>query len=203
MRISPLRVTVTIEDAEISWDEVRESVRVLPDEDMGAPWENDDGWAHTADKVGARYLPADDKERSIRYVSRTTREGGDVWLTIDPEEMGLPTWKYYHAAGASRQVAHELAAMDLRRAYGQLAEWYANGWQYWRVMAKLKDCSAACGGIDDEAYACGEMSDEVAHELAAELTAAGYVVTDIPQPQPQPKHYRIPGGVNRFNVSRR
>lgn len=201
----PLRVTVTIEPAEVPWSDILDAVTVEPDTDMtDAPWDNCDGWEHTAEPL--RYYDAEHceaRQNSTRYVNRATRDGGDVWLTLDLDKAGLPDWRYFHAKGASKQVAHELAAMQVRSAYKQLADWYSNGWEYWYVSAELKGCHAGCGGVDDYQYATGEMTEEIAHELAADLERNGYLVTDKPAPvpyRPQFANYQHSKRVHSFDV---
>lgn len=204
-RVRPQRIVITIEDAEIPWQAVMDAIKIEPDEDMSeAPWDNCDGWNHTADRID--YLEHDPQRESDRFVCRSSREGGNVWLTLDVEKSGIATWDYFHAQGASKQVSRELAAQSLRQTYAQLHKWYADGWEWWAVSAELKGESASCGGIDSYEYADKEFRQEIASELAANLESAGFIVTGKPiDPpyRPQFANYKHSKHVNAFNVSKR
>lgn len=183
-RVGNKVITTTEDDAIIPFADILATMEVTQDDDRNeTPWNNCDGWKHTAEPV--RHWEDDefpDKENSIRYVNRSTREGGSVWLTLDVKKSGIPDASYYHSQGASKQVAAEKAARCLRRNYETLAKWYANGWEWWYVHGTFKDESAGCGGIDSEEYATNTVTVECAEEIAHALEKRGYTITDKPAP---------------------
>lgn len=93
-------------------------------------------------------------------------------------------YRWYRDNGASKQVAHEMVALSLRKRLAQLVKWYATDWEWWYCGGEYKRFSDGVGGIDDYDYAHDEVRRECAENIAHEMEQAGYIVAGRPTPDP-------------------
>ena len=162
-------VTTTVaEPLNISWDDIRDSVRVEPDDWHESPWDWCDGFDHQLETID------DDNQCEARGYYRNQR------IVIKPDNS---LYDWHRARGASKQVAAEMVAVDRQRRLDQLTTWYVDGWEWWAVVGEFLGYSASVGAVDSYEYA-NELTDEIAAEIADQMTADGYQVTDRPEPQP-------------------
>lgn len=163
-------------NAVVHWADILKCVKIKDDDDGDPPWQNCDGWDHTAERFN------DERHhRNLRHSARYVfHDGRSYILTVDPVAMGLPDYAYYRAQGAAKQVARQLAAKALNRALRQLRVWYSDGWRYYGVVCEFRTYEASCWGIDDYDYAKQEVGPEIAGEVAHKLEADGYLVTGRP-----------------------
>lgn len=196
--------TVSVDDAEIQWEDILSAVKVEPDEFYDTPWDNCDGWDHDVQIM--RYGPDHDGMGASDRWAWSRGERVSVWLTLT--DKNLTSWQYFHARGASKQVAHELAARVLADSYAQLNKWYSDGWEWWVASIEFKRHYASCGAIDDYNYAEKEVAIDLAHEVAAELEKDGYTVVGKPKYKAPTAAQRYLAnrpytGINSFNVGKR
>jgi hypothetical protein len=164
-------------NAQVQWQRLLDAVKIQDDDRCDPPWENCDGWEHTADRLDAN----NQRHRELRDSARCVRQDGrNFILTIDPAQMGLADYEYFHAKGASKQVARQLAAKSIRDALRQLRKWYADGWEYCGVVCEFRTYQASCWGIDDRDYAKKEVGPEMAREVMHSMEADGYVIVGCP-----------------------
>lgn len=180
-------VTTEAESVFVSWDEIWESIEVVPDDDMTeTPWDNCDGFDHEVTDI----RDIDENRESLqkrRGFTWSRERRNSVVISMERDKSG---YNFYRQQGASRQVASEMVALARRKRIEQVCRWYSQGWEWWGVRGELKGCVASVWGIDDYDYANTEMCEEIAVELAGQLEDAGYVVTDKPEPKPQDKTWR-------------
>lgn len=165
-------VCVTVETlrAVIDFADIREAVNVEPDEFMSeAPWEHCDGYEHIVRPI--RSNEEGDSEAAFTYQGRRQ-------IVIVDTDHGI--YDYLRERGASRQVAREAVARDRQRTIEQLIGWYQDGWQWWSVHCDYLDADDGVGGVDCEEYASGDLSEEVALNVAHELESRGFTVTGKP-----------------------
>ncbi len=171
-------ITAVIEDREVSYDDVLESVSIEHDDWNGeAPWEASDGWEHEAREVGYN-----DHEGLIdsRGYARRGRHNPNVLIEID-DDVIVNEWGCNGYPGASKQVRAELIAQAKRDALDQLVKWYENGWEYYFVSGQFNGCTDGVGGIDCYEDA-EEMRNDVCDEICKQLESEGYTVIDRPAP---------------------
>jgi hypothetical protein len=163
-------VTVESRPAVIDFADIREAVKVEPDECMSeAPWENCDGFEHVVRPI--RNNEEGDSDASFYHDGRRV-------IVVMETDHGI--YDYLRANGASRQVAREAVARDRQRTIEQLIDWYQDGWQWWYVSCDYLDASDGVGGVDCEEYASGDCAEECAVNVAAELEDRGYTITGKP-----------------------
>lgn len=163
-------------NAVVQWHQLLASVKIEDDDRSEPPWEDCDGWDHETDRFSRECYHS-----GLRYSSRFVHHNGHGYIiTINPAEMGLPDYEYYHSRGAAKQVARQLAAKAIREALRQLRKWYEDGWQYHGATCRFRTYEASCWGIDDYDYALKEVGPEMAGEVAHQLEADGYVIVGRP-----------------------
>src|SRR5579872_6944668 len=114
-------VTVETRPAVIDFEEIREAVKVEPDDGMSeAPWENCDGFQHEL------RLPRIDCETDS---DACIHHDGRYRIFDVPYDTDLFNW--YRKNGASRQVAREAVARSRQQTIEQLKTWYERGWEWW------------------------------------------------------------------------
>ena len=141
---------------------ILDSVEVRPDEFDDPPWETCDGLEHT-------------------------RDGEEITI---PWNESLE--RYYRERGASKQVAKQLTARSMAKRREYLASVYANGCEVWGVSCDFQGFHDSVWGVDDYESARGEMSEEIALNVASEMQAAGFDVVNLPD--------RCPNRQRRRNV---
>lgn len=167
------RVTTTVETlpAEIAFADILAAVRVDVDEyNTEAPWLQQDGYDHELDHSGEGIA-----ERYRGHVN--TRDNRGVVKVAFQQD----TYDWYRERGASKQVAFELAAQAKQQIIDTIVGWYTNGWEYYVVSCEFNGANDSCGAVDGLEYAQGDLSEEVANNVAAELEREGFTVTDRPQ----------------------
>ena len=145
-----VRVDVKTFPAVVDFREILDSVEVRPDEWADPPWETCDGLEHT-------------------------HENGEI---VIPWDESLE--RYYRQRGASKQVAKQLTARSMAKRREYLASVYANGYEVWGVSCDFRGFHDSVWGVDDYGYATGEMSEEIALNVASEMQAAGFDVVNLP-----------------------
>lgn len=166
--------TVDAQPLHVLWADIRDSVRVEYDEWHEAPWDWCDGFDHEMETID------DDGQREARGYYKNQR------IIIEPDK-NLYDW--HRARGASKQVGAEMVAADRQRRLDQLTTWYTDGWEWWQVVGEFRGYSASVGGVDSYEYA-NHLIDEMAEEIAAQMTADGYQVTDRPKRPSGPYYHR-------------
>jgi hypothetical protein len=163
-------------NAEVKWQDLLNSVVIEEDDTCEPPWADCDGWEHEKTEFDCGKHHDD-----LRHSARCFRaEGRRYVLTVDPETMGLPTYDYFRAQGAAKQVARQLAAQALSDALKQLRSWYVDGWNYYGAVCKFREYEVSCWRIDNYDYALKEIGPEMAGDVACQMEADGYVITGRP-----------------------
>lgn len=183
------------EQEAISWQDILDACELKEDTDMGAPWDEHDGWEHE--------LKSDTSDgMAAGYIGR-----GKMVVLTEADSWG--NFDYFRGQGASKQVARELTAYIQRQAVEQIAEWHRNGFEWWGVVCDLEGCHTSCWGIDDKQYAWHEVRLEIAREMAGELEKKGFFVYGVPDRKEGGNHaanflrYKLANkkdnGANAFN----
>ncbi len=145
-----VQIDTEVFPATVDFQAILDSVRIEPDDCAGPPWETCDGLEHT-------------------------RENDRV---IVPWDESLERW--YHARGASKQVAKQLTARSLAKRREYLENVYVDGYKVWVVICNFQGFHDSVWGVDDYTYASGELSEEIALNIASEMQTAGFDVTNLP-----------------------
>ena len=161
----------------VAWDEIE--TEVVPDYDTcEAPWDSCDGWEHRVEWLP--YGPEYDWSESQGYgYSDSNRQYFRV--TIDDATV-RDVWGCKGYPGASRQVVAESIARAKAQAIAQIVRWYRDGWEWYGAKARYGDCESSVWGIDCPDYAQQTAETDLRWEVAAELEAAGHIVTGKPEP---------------------
>lgn len=188
-------IAVETTPATIDYADILDATEVDADDSgfSDAPWENSDGFEHTA--TPERRMPDEADAREMRGNVWTNREQVVIQLA-EGEDWGI--YKHARENGASRQVAAELVAASRRQTLDQLCRWYLDGWQWYGVRCEFAvlgdEYGASVWGIDDPDYAEDSVREEIAGEVVHQLEEAGYTVTGKPEP-PKRLHARHCGTV--------
>lgn len=171
--------TLEAHSAIIDFEEILAATKVVEDDHVDAPWENWDGYEHTATPI-----------RDLDVPGNWSAANGEVWcpsrserLLITIDDVDVKKWgnfDYYRRRGASKQVAAELVAREKARTIKRLCEWYRDGWHWYGVTCEFNDHEASVWGIDDEEYAEKYVRLEIAGEVAYQLEKDGYTVINQP-----------------------
>ena len=145
-----VRVDVKTFPAVVDFREILDSVEVRPDEWADPPWETCDGLEHT-------------------------RDGEEITI---PWDESLE--QYYRQRGASKQVAKQLTARSMAKRRKYLASIYANGYEALGVSCDFQRFRDSVCGVEGYEYARGELSEEVALNVASEMQSAGFDVVNLP-----------------------
>ena len=186
LRQDDTMVAVETTSAIIDFESILEAAEVVSDDHYGeTPWDDCDGYAHTIGPVSSFNWSYDLQD--ARGCCWCDRQRMVIELTND--DWGI--YDYQRDRGATKQVAAEAVASERRRTLDRLVNWYENGWEWWGVRCEftvLGECfEDAVWGIDDRIYAENEVIPEMASEVAAQLEAAGFTVTNKPGPKPNRK----------------
>lgn len=176
-----VETTIEIETrpAVVDYRDILESCEVLPDDDMGAPWDEYCGWDHELERT-----QDDGQEDSRAYVSEKNR----VVVLDDREFRDLYQW--HRKRGCSRQVSAEMVALTKRQRMDTIVGWRENGYEWHGVACEFMGKRASVWGIDDYGYAYSDVRHDIAYEVAAELEEDGYTVTHRPDPIKQDRQAR-------------
>jgi len=176
-------IVVESAPATVAFDDLLAATHIIPDNYGEAPWDNCDGFEHVA-KPAHTFDHGEPRDR--QGYARTWDRGERFVLTLPTNADYWGVAASARACGASRGVAAEMAAANRRQTLAQLVKWYENGWEWYGVrclFTALGDkYEASLWGIDDAEYA-ETLREEIALEVAGQLEAAGYTVTDKPQGQ--------------------
>lgn len=166
--------------ATVAWQTLLNAIEV-EDDDINSepPWSDCEGWEHELVHFDYERHHEDVRDSAGFFV----QDGRYFFITIDPQQMGLPDYDYYHMRGAAKQVARQLAAKAIRSAIRQLRQWYVDGWSYYGVKCCYRHYDASCWRIDDYNYALKEIGPDMAGDVAHQLEADGYVITGRPSIQ--------------------
>lgn len=206
-RVGDKMVTVTIErePAVIDFATLVAAGEIEQDDDMRAPWEECDGWEHTAteshkledrghfDEVACQaplgkpcvncphhvwvphYNPKD-----VVYCDRTR-------YLIEVERERVVQWQgeWNKYRNETRQVYEERLARCRRDAIEQLKKWYKDGWCYFWGQVRYGDYDASIGGImaaddDPDDPHIQECIEDMAYEVACHMEKDGYTITNKP-----------------------
>lgn len=171
-------VTVETRPAVIDYADIREAVKVEPDEcTTEPPWEHCDGLEHTL-----RDLNNDEEINSAACVYV---DGRRQIIDISTDH-GI--YEFLRNHGASRQTAREAVARDRQQSIEFLKKCYRDVWEWWRVSCRFLDVSAGLHGVDDYDYGNTDCADDIALEVARELQAKGYTVAGLPTIEDQRAH---------------
>lgn len=192
VRHNDLMIAVESAPATIDFQDILDAAQVVHDDCSDAPWENCDGFEHTATRESEMAYEADAREMQGSVYCDGRRERIVIELPAG-EDYGI--YEYLRQAGASKQVAREAVAAERRRTIARLADWYANGWQWYGVKCEFEILGVtyedSIWGIDDEDYAERDVRNDVALEVAAQLEAAGFTVIGQPNRGDAYKAHRL------------
>lgn len=162
----------------VDWADIVASVE--SDDDMGAPWKEHDGWEHSLE-------PVEDPRanNSAGYIYRSLY---DSWAddryrgaVVKIDDDTLAEWGHVPHAGEAKQVFRERMAEVRREAVKHLVKWHTEGADWFGAVAEFKGYRASVWGILGEYSEAQEMAEtEQRAEVAAQLEAAGYIVTGTP-----------------------
>ncbi len=187
-----------------------------PDDDMGPPWREHDGWEHDCEEIEelGRYLDGaanDTFQHAVQYARGYYAGYGHIrsepcLITVTDDsycrDSRKDRWQRFHNKGASKQVAAEMVAQQDREYIDQLIDWYRYGYNWWWVRAEVtiddKLYEASCGGIDDEDYARTDMRSEIISEVVYQLEKDGFVVVEDPAEEPKPVPLKKLGSGKRW-----
>jgi len=164
-----VRVDIKTFPAVVDFREILDSVEVCPDEFADMPWETCDGLEHT-------------------------RNGKEIIIPWDDHLE-----RYYRQRGASKQVAKQLTARSMAKRREYLKSVYAHGYEAWGVSCDFQGFHDSIWGVDDYTYASGELSEEIALNIASEMQAAGFDVVNLPNRCQL--HKQNPGNIHLFDWS--
>lgn len=171
-----IRTEVATCPALIPFEAIVDACEIEPDDDMGQPWREHDGWEHDTKSPDEFEFADLEKMRGYAW-DAANRERVVIVPKID-----LPDFDHYHARGCSKQVARELAALRRREALDQLVDWYeSQDWEWWGVVCTFLGEKDSVWGIDDYEYARDECREAVADEVAHKLEKRGFTVVRPPR----------------------
>lgn len=165
---------VETQSAVIDYSDILEACELEPDSDYD-PFDCD-GLEHeviSADKL------ENAKDRYGYCWHAGDRE--HVVIMLDPaqvKEWGV--YDYARASGASKQVAKEREALNVRHTIDTISKWYSGEIEGWGVTCDFMGENASCWGFDDYDYAYHDARYDIADEIAAGLEARGYTVENQP-----------------------
>lgn len=161
----------------IEWEDIVAAVEVKEDEfNQDTPWDNCCGYEHETER--ASRVDGDASE----YRGYCWNEGDRQQIVVTVDRKHAESWGWA-GTGASKQVQAECNACEIGRTIDQLAKWYANGWNYYGVTCDYFDCHDSIWGVDDYECAAGEMTQEIAANVADQLEEAGHIIENRPEPE--------------------
>lgn len=161
----------------VEWEDIVAAVEVRDDDSYrDAPWEDCDGYEHSTER--ASRVDGDASE----YRGYCWHDGDRTQIVVTVDRADSQSWGWA-GTGASKQVIAECNACEIGRTIDQLANWYANGWNYYGVTCDYFDCHDSIWGVDDYKYAAGEMTQEIAANVADQLENAGHIIENRPAPE--------------------
>lgn len=174
--------TVTVENAVIDFQDILDACEIVDDDLCETPWENCDGYEHTA--TPAHKMPDAANVRGMQGCTYSEWERESVVIQLAKGDV----WKvgeFVRERGASRQVAAEANAANRRKTLEQLVKWYRHGWSYYGVKCEYEGAEASVWGVDDYDYADTDVRREMAEDVAAQLEKDGYTVVNRPVDEPR------------------
>ncbi len=181
LRIENVMLDVQVESAIIDFADILDAVRIQPDNDAGAPWDDTDCWPHAVENVSDEYEG-----------DYFTQRGRRKRILVNPDNYGW--FEYLRERGASKQVAREYEARQIKAVKEQLFVWHNQGYEVWGILCEFKGALSACWGYIGDVEQ--EDKEEIADEVARELEGEGYTIINRPD---RKKAYRE----NRIHSMRR
>jgi hypothetical protein len=174
-------VTTTTRSATIDFNDILDAVEVVPDEEARTPWEDCDGYEHTATPVDRLDYEKRDNAEHMQGYAWDSGNRQRVLIEISDEQVkSWGVYDYARAGGASKQVAREMEAKNKADTIKRLAKWYENGWEYWGVTVDFLDEHDSCWGYDDYDYAYHDARLDHAENVACALEKKGYTIENKP-----------------------
>lgn len=155
-----------------------------PDDDVGMPWDDQDGWEHKLIDFDSFRGSLDDLRKTRGYLN--PHKHGYTCVRVTDESFCGDSRQAridrLRNKGASKQVAREAVAAQDRRYIDQIVEWYTDGYQCvcvsLDVIAAGQCYYACCGGFELEAR--DDAKEEIAGEVASQLESDGFIVVGSP-----------------------
>lgn len=186
--------------AEIDFNGLVNLVEVDDDEHSPLPWDAEE----TADEYVHAVQPYDEFPATMANFTAARGYLGYVADNKTRCRVRIPAFRYkqmmieysqmYHEAGASKQVAYELAAANIRRHVSQIVEWRRQDETLYVVVSLTVEIagerySMGLGGIDREEVDrntdhAHEIVQEVAEDVAAQMECDGFIIINQQQPLP-------------------
>ena len=187
--------TTVVQPRNVAFSDILDSVAVETDVAMDGehPWNCCEGYQHEVipENKWSYHEGMRDSRASVWFCR------GTHYIDVEPDG-GLYEW--YRTRGASKQVAAEMVALDVRRRVDVLVGWYRDGWEWWRVSGEFLGYSDSVGGVDDYEYASTFWRSEVALNIAWKMQKDGYLISGMEKTQRDEKaSLRYPDGLSLFS----
>ncbi len=153
----------------VEFQNILDAAEITRDDDAN-PFEDDEFYGH-------ELKDGNSAQSDARARIFTGREGYRLIAPCDPDAGNFAC---YRKAGASKQVAREMVAVQTARQIDAIKKVYEDGPDYWFISIDFKGEHQSLGAIDGEEYARGECLEEVALEVVAQLESEGYTVNGVP-----------------------
>jgi hypothetical protein len=166
----------------IDYEDILKTVQAEPEGEARTPWEDCDGWNHTILSRSCKLTWMRSREVSVQEADEHCKleemrgycwsQSAEKYIAIIVTDDELRSWgnyDAYHAAGASKQVAREMAQNTRQDAIDQLVKWYSEGWSFWFVEGEFFDRCDSTGGVQDDDGEDGEYLQEVKAEIAGNI----------------------------------
>jgi hypothetical protein len=180
-----ITVTTDKQPAIVDFNDIVACCAIEPDNDVSAPWQDDDGWEHEVKNLNKieHYSGCVRRWNPDHVVSVGNYENLLIVVSWDTVKQ----WQgdYCWDRGESKQVWWERLAACRRQAIEQLVHWRTYGWQAWGVACDFLDYTASLWGIwtkDDsecDPY-LDEVKEELASDVAQQLENDGFTVVNQP-----------------------
>ena len=139
--------------------------------------------------------------RSFRGSFYSNAMGG--WCAVITTRRMARKWRTYDYArrkGASRQVAAELEALNIRQNVEYVRGIYADGADAYGVVCRFYGENESCWGYTPYEYANTEGRREIASQVAHSLERAGYIIEGYPvEPSTAVHNHKIRDSLNSQN----
>jgi hypothetical protein len=163
----------------VDFRDILEATTFEEDDFCGEPWANCDGYEHTS--IEPDSLPVSQWGAATRGYYRPRSYNGHSGLLVLDDTEQATSYEYYRSRGASKQVARECIAANIRHTLDQLVEWYADGWQWYGSKCEFEGYEDSLWGVstlDDEDY----TRNEVASQVASQMQSDGYTILNWSHP---------------------
>ena len=151
--------------------------------------------------VTTDHFPDEADRRSFRGAFYSNDMGG--WCAVVTTRRMARKWGNYDYArrnGASRQVAAELEALNIRQNVEYVRGLYADGAEAYGVVCQFYGEEESCWGFTPYEYADTDGRREIAGQVAHNLERDGYIIEGYPVEQSVTVHnYKIRDNLNSQN----